>query len=239
VEAATNKAGKRLLPQGGARNSKARTSLHLTEAQCRTLIGASEAAMAMGRPFNRFITGAWQRGGIAPQDSVAATGAFISLAREWMRERGHPMPWVWVQEVGRKRLAHCHILLHVPPELDPLFRGKPREWARKVIGGGYVSGVIDSRRFQFHRSIAHFAEAYHAELMGRLHYMLKCAPAALQGPLGLIGAGVVEWGRSDLVCGKRAAAWQGWGRGGSAFCKKPHEGKLQTDFQSKFPNDLV
>jgi len=204
------KAVKPLLPRGGARNRKDRQSLHLTGAQCRMLIGASEAALVKGWPFNRFITGAWQVGGIDARESVAATGALIALAREWMRERGYSMPWVWVQETGRIKGAHCHILLHVPPALAPLFRGKPRQWARKIIGGGYVAGVIDSRRFQFGHSIDLFPNSYEAELLGRLHYMMKCAPAEQEGVLGMTGAGHADWGQSGLVYGKRAAAWQGW-----------------------------
>jgi hypothetical protein len=221
VNLATNGETKRLLPWGGPRNSKDRASEHLTASQCQMLIDASMTAWTMGRPFNRFITGAWQVGGVEACDSVTATGAFISLAREWLRERGHPMPWVWVQEFGRIKGAHCHILLHVPPDICPLFRGKPRQWARKVIGGHYVSGVIDSRRFQFSYSTQLFPDAYRAELLGRLHYMLKCAPAALESDLGMIGASTAPWGQAGLVQGKRAAAWQGW----RSFCGQSNDKK--------------
>jgi len=208
----TGKAPHPLLPRGGAHNRKNRTSLHLTESQCGMLIRASMAAWEAGRPLNRFITGAWEVGGIDKRDSVKATGDFITLAREWLRERGQPMPWVWVQEYGRNNGAHCHILLHIPPDLDPLFRSKPRQWARKLLGGVYVPSVIDTRPLRFARSCALMPDAYEAELLGRLHYMLKCAPTALEGPLDMIGNSPARWGQSGLVYGKRAAAWQGWQR---------------------------
>ena len=90
------------LKRGGARRKIGQHSLTLTEAQCRNVIGATQAALAAGMPFNRFATLAWELGGIDRQHSVAATGDFIKLAREWMNGQGSPMPWAWVQEWGPK-----------------------------------------------------------------------------------------------------------------------------------------
>jgi len=206
---AASQRGVRLLPWGGARNRKDRKSLCLTERQAQRLIDGAMSAWGDGKPLNRFISGAWEVGGISPCDSVAATSRFITLAREWLRERGYDMPWIWVQECGSRSGAHCHILMHVPPALDPLFRSKPRQWAGKVLGGSYVPKVINTRRLLYASSSALMRSAYYAELMGRLHYMLKCTPAALEGPLGMNGASVAAWGQSGLVYGKRAAVWQG------------------------------
>ena len=196
------------LKHGGARNSAERQSWQLTAQDCRKLIVASRAAWAAGLPFNRFITCLWQRGGIDRKASVRATGRFVRLAREWLSARGCAMPWVWVQEWGVVNGAHCHILLHVPPELDALFRTMPRRWVSRVLGGRYVHGVLQSQSLRTRRVAGSNPAAYEAELMGKLHYMLKCAPAALEGDLDMTGRGHVDWGQSRKVYGKRAAAWQ-------------------------------
>ena len=205
----------RTLKRGGPRRKAGQRSEQLTEADCRKVLGATEAAWAVGRPLNRFITLAWELGGIDPAQSVAATGAFIKLAREWMGERGFPMPWVWVQETGPTLGAHCHALLHVPPEIAPLFRPMPRRWAHKVLGGVYFAGVVDSQRISSADACNALPAAYEAEVIGKVHYMLKCAPAALEGPLGMIGRGYRDWEQSCPVYGKRAGVWQGWKKKGA------------------------
>lgn len=204
----------RALKRGGSRLRADRFTLQLTEAQCRMVIGASMTAWAAGLPFNRFITVAWGLGGIDPKASVAATGAFIKLARDWLHDRGHPVRWTWVQEYGPKYGAHCHLLLHVPAELEELFRPMPKRWARKVLGGVYVARVMQSQRLGMAMSAEANSAAYEAQLLGKVHYMLKCAPAALEAPLGMTGRGHKPWGQSCLVYGKRAGAWQGKGRTG-------------------------
>ncbi len=199
---------KPLLKRGGARNRADRTSWQLTERQCRTLLEASFTAWEAGMPFNRFITLACGHGGIDAGDSVRTTGEFVRLAREWMDARGHAMPWAWVQERGDSFGQHAHLLLAVPAELEPLFRPMPLRWTKRLLPQGYVAGTLQTQRLQF----AHKAnpEAYRAELLGKLHYMLKCAPAALEEPLGMTGWGHVEWGQSCRVIGKRLGAWQAW-----------------------------
>ena len=102
--------------------------------------------------------------------------------------------------------AHCHILLHVPQELDPLFRPMPRRWVSKVLDGRYVHGVLQSQSLRTRRVTGSNPASYEAELMGKLHYMLKCAPAVLEGDLGMAAWGHVDWGGSCLTFGKRAAA---------------------------------
>jgi hypothetical protein len=197
------------LRRGGARNRADRESWQLNERDCRKLIGASLAAWNAGMPFNRFITLAWGLAGIDAGGSVNATGRFIWLTREWMRARGYSMPWAWVQERGSRFGQHAHVLLAVPHELEPLFGPMPLRWTKQLLPHGYVGGAIQSQRLQF----AHTAnvEAYRAQLLSKLHYMLKAAPEMLEGPLGMDGWGYNErWGQSSCVIGKRAGVWQGW-----------------------------
>lgn len=200
----------RALKRGGARNSRDRKSWQLSEQDCRKLIGASEAAWAAGAPLSRFITLAWGKGGIEANEAVKATGAFIKLAREWMNARDHPMPWVWVQETGNRFGQHAHVLLHVPHELEPLFRVMPRRWATHILGGRYVARVLDCQRLASAYSATTNPALYQAALSGKLHYMLKTAPAALESKLDMVERGHKQWGQSCLVIGKRAAVWQGW-----------------------------
>ncbi|NCQ21017.1 MAG: hypothetical protein GW801_06430 [Sphingomonadales bacterium] len=180
----------------------------LDERQCRNLMRRSFQAWGAGQPLTRFITLAWGLGGIDADKSVWATGQFIDKARDWMRHHGHAMPWVWVQETGDTFGQHAHILLHVPPELNDLFRPMPRRWAKAILPSGYVPKTVQFQRLAGVSAIEANPLRYEAALMGKLHYMLKCAPAALESVLGLHGWGGKPWGQLTRVIGKRAGVWQ-------------------------------
>lgn len=198
------------LKRGGARNRRDRQSWQLCEQDCRKVIGAGEAAWAAGAPMSRFITLAWGLGGIDAHEAVRTTGQFINLARDWMAARGHPMPWVWTQERGKRFGQHAHILLHVPAELDDLFGPMPLRWTKKLLPGAYTKGVVDCQKLTSAHSAGINPALYDAVLVGKLHYMLKTAPAPLEEKLGMLHRGPKPWGRRCHVIGKRAAVWQGW-----------------------------
>jgi hypothetical protein len=197
------KAGK-LLPWGGARNRADRSSYQLTERQCSDLIDAAGQAEALGQPFNRFITLLWERGGIDGRDNAKTTGQFIKLVSDWARRHGYKLKWAWVQEWGSINGAHVHILLHVPPCLDPIFRPMPLRWTKQILPAAYIGGVLDCQKLGFKSN----TPAREEEVIGKVHYMLKCAPAALESKLGMTGRGHAEWGKSCMVFGKRLARWQ-------------------------------
>lgn len=194
---------------GGARNRADRTSLHLTEKQCRDMIFALLLSETIGCPFNRFITIGWHDGGIADRDVVKATGALITLMRDWLKSQGHKCVWAWVQEHGRVKQAHVHILLHVPPDLAPLFSRLPLHWVKRLLPGRYVKGVVDTKRSP-ERGKAYWGPWGDPEQwrQQKVQYVLKCAPAALKSTLGVQGWGEDSWGQSGRVCGKRLGIWQ-------------------------------
>lgn len=196
------------LKRGGARNRADRTSWQLDERQCRMLLTRSHDAWTAGMPVSRFITLAWGLAGVDAVEAVAATGRFVGMARDWVRSHGHPMPWVWVQERGRIFGQHAHILLHVPAELDLLFRPMPRRWVKSITAKPYLKGTLNAQRLASAYSCEANPALYRAVLLGKLHYMLKCAPEPLEGALGLTWRGHKPWGQSNLVIGKRAGAWQ-------------------------------
>lgn len=196
------------LRRGGAHNSANRHSYMLRQKDCETLVGASYAAWHAGLPFNRYITTAWGKGHVPAHKSVVATGLFVRGLRDWLRQRGRPMPWVWVQESGRVFGQHAHILLHVSPDLAPLFRSRPLAVVKNILPGRYVAGVLQTQRLRFANASNYYA--YEAELLGKLHYMLKCAPNNIEKAMGMDRFGRKDWGQRCPVLGKRAAVWQGW-----------------------------
>ncbi|NMW32045.1 hypothetical protein HKD42_08225 [Altererythrobacter sp. RZ02] len=161
-------------------------------------------------PLNRFITIAWGKSGIDGKRSVAATGQFVTRAREWLRGHGHAMPWVWVQETGDVFGQHCHLLLHVDRSMKDLFGPMPLRWVKAILPERYVAKTLDTQTLPAARSAASNPLAYEAQLLGKLHYMMKTAPASLEEPLGMAGRGHKPWGQSCPVYGKRAAVWQNW-----------------------------
>jgi len=177
--------------------------------------------MADGRHLNRFVTIAWGNAGVAAGDSVEATGQFVKRAREWLGGHGSPMPWCWVQEHGGRFGQHCHLLLHVDPTMDALFRPMPLRWVKSILSGGYSGGTLQCQKLGSARSASRYPEAYHAELLGKVHYMLKTAPEALEDRLGMVGWGHKPWGQSCRVIGKRAGVWQGVSHSSRSTSRKP------------------
>lgn len=193
---------RRLLQRGGARNSATRTSLLLTADQCRAIIDAAAQAEAVGRPFNRFITIAWQNGGFPAQRCVRATGHFIRLVRDWARRHGYRLVWAWTQESSHKRGAHVHVLLHVPNRLVSQFRRMPLAWVKRVLGR-YESGVLNTQRIRGSSTGGPMSATYRENLDRKIRYMLKASSEATASQFGL--------GRCNegcLVFGKRAGVWQ-------------------------------
>ena len=125
-----------------------------------------------------------------------------------MRHHGYRMPWVWVQECGKVFGQHAHILLHVPAELEELFRTMPLPWVKVILSGRYVTGTVDSRRLASAYNAQRNPWQYEAALLGKLNYMLKCSPPQNEADLGLLGYGHKPWGDQSYVIGKRAGAWQ-------------------------------
>ncbi len=198
-----NRATRRRLQRGGKRLDGERVTAQLKRAQCHNLIDATVRASDAGQPFNRWITLLWEKGGIAARDNVKATGRFVKLASDWARQHGYRLIWAWVQEWGPVNLAHVHLLLYVPPELNWQFQNMPLRWVKQILPGRYVTGVLDSRRPD--KTLGH-----RRWLWGKVHYMLKCAPAELEGQLGMTGLGPKPWGQQCQTFGRRLSIWQGW-----------------------------
>ena len=69
----------------------------------------------------------------------------------------------------------CHILLHVPADLVPLFRSKTRHWARAVIakrGGTYAVGTTECQIVRCSTQPSLYPDAYRSALTFKVHYML-------------------------------------------------------------------
>lgn len=196
------------LKRGGAHNRRDRPSWQLTERQCRRMIGRSLDAWDAGQPLNRFVTLSCGKAMIPAGEAVTATGAFVTLARQWMHGHGYAMPWVWTQESGEKLGQHAHILMHVPPMLNDLFGPMPRRWAKKLAGGHYPAGMIDTKRLEGACGPEVNSLLYEASLMGQLQYMLKCAPPELEEMLDMLRWRRKPWGQRSYIIGLRASAWQ-------------------------------
>lgn len=198
----------RLFPRGGARRARGEVSTSLTLRQCRVVIDGAERANIAGKPFNRFITLLWERGGLAGADATDATRSFVKLASDWMRLRGHRLCWAYVHEWGATNGAHAHVLVHVPADLRSDFRIMPRRWATRILPDRYVAGVVDTVIIPgAHAPDDVSWDLYGHSLTARIHYMLKAAPAGLETKLGVSTWGRSRWGQTSRVFGKRAGAW--------------------------------
>lgn len=188
-----------------------RTSTHVTASQCRGVIEASKRAYAIGTPFNLHITLSWPFLGIPEEHAAAATGKFISLARDFLRIEGVVLPWIYVQEVGVELGSHSHILLHVPDHLITRFHAKWANWRRilrKKFGTPYRQMQGSAKKT---RSIGLSNNCYrttpkaHASNLNKvMSYLLKGAPSHVKIAMGLEGHSQ----NTGTVYGKRVGWWQ-------------------------------
>lgn len=163
------------LSWGGARLRSDRVSACLSRKQTLATIGAAQQAIAIGLPFNRFVTVHWAALGLTDLDAAHATGRLLKLASDWMRYNEAAPAWAFVRENddgdGSKG-SHVHIMLHCPSSL-PIGRQWPR-WLRKVTGRPYRKGGI--RSLAIGRALNCYANApdlYHENLGEVVAYCVK------------------------------------------------------------------
>lgn len=168
-----------LFPHGGARNSASRTSEALTLADAKKLLAVTKQAIAIGRPFNRFLTVHWQAAGLTDREAMAATTAFLKYLREWLRCE---TAYVWTRENGGGKGSHLHILASFPQSRK--WNGWiARRWVERITGNPYKSGVVLSEPIVGARQPD--SALYDANLQTVLAYILKGASSNVTARLGI------------------------------------------------------
>ena len=171
-----------IAPHGGPRNRASRTSHGIPLAMAVSLLEAAEDAARLGLPFNRHITVHWELAGIADNQAMAATTAFLKYWRDWL---GGQTAYVWVRENGDGKGSHLHILAHLPA--GKKWRGAlSRRWIERITGKPYAAGVILSRRIAGAGDNA--SPHYAANLQAVRAYVLKGATPDAAGKLGIAHA---------------------------------------------------
>jgi hypothetical protein len=177
---------------GGARNGF--VSHALTAKQTQAIFDAAEAAIAVGLPYNRFVTVHWTGLGVLDCKAARMTGRLIKLASDWCATKGGKMTWAWVRENDRgdkSKGSHVHIALHCPADLQ--IGRMWRRWLRRLTGARYEKGALASRTIgPTLKSCTTNPELYAGNLKAILAYMTKGADASAGG----------------RIVGKRAGNWQ-------------------------------
>jgi hypothetical protein len=190
--------------KGGARNRASRRSTALSEADVCKVREAARRAIAIGLPFNRFITIHWERAGVT--DPLGATGHYLKQAGNWIKVNGGRFAWAYVREGGDDPGQHVHILAHVSPGLTAGYNARQRGWL-KACGAAWRKRVILTHPVGWS---AHHAlgggDDYAANLAGVLDYVLKGADHRARE-----AHGVKRSKPGGVVIGKRAGRSQNLG----------------------------
>jgi hypothetical protein len=205
-----------LLPHGGRRVAKAATET-LSRSQLRAVIGGASRSIAFGVPLNRFVTIHWGALLVSERDSFRATQNLLRRARDWLRDRGAAVAWVWVRETSPQepeKGAHVHWLLHVPGRLRGAFLRRLKGWALASAEHGvrYQAGAVHSRSVGSVGCEVRAPETHRANLRAVVVYMLK---GMAVGDSEIAAEGLLQiWAGSDAepmrlvsggaVSGKRA-----------------------------------
>ncbi len=205
-----------LLPHGGKRVAKAVTAT-LSKSQVRAVIGGASRSIALGVPLNRFVTVHWGALSVSERQSFKATQELLRRARDWLRDHGAVVAWVWVRETSPlepEKGAHVHWLLHVPERLRGAFLRRLRGWVMASKGNAmiYQARAIQSRSVGDVGSEKRSPKTHRANLRAVVAYMVKgmavgdskIAAEGLSGIWSAMGAEALKCESGGLVAGKRA-----------------------------------
>lgn len=194
----------RSLGWGGARNRADRVSDGLTAKQVTALWRAVGRATDIGLPLNRHWTIHWGRLGLLDSEACTATGALLTLVRDWLRKQGLPFAYVWVRENDAgdpDKGSHVHILLHLSEYV--VWSGwRTRRWIERATGRAYRTGASCTKVIGRSRKTAYAAtEAFLVNLGAVAAYVAKGASIDAVEALGR------DWSQpGGRIIGKR------WGR---------------------------
>ena len=190
---------------GGARNRGNRVSSALPLAKAEMVIAAAYRAVAIGLPFNRFVTIHFERAGLTDAEAISALGTILKLAADWMRSRGAVIAHAWVRENDAgdgSKGSHVHILCHCPDTL-PIGRMWQR-WLRKATGNPYRTRSIKSARVGGTLNCHATSPALYRDNLDRvLAYVVKGVSPADAAALGL-----PRQADGGQIIGKRAGVSQ-------------------------------
>lgn len=169
------------------------------------VITAAYRAIAIGLPFNRFVTIHFERAGLTDAEAVAALGSILKLATDWMRSRGNMIAHAWVRENDAgdgSKGSHVHILCHCPDTL-PIGRMWQR-WLRKATGTPYRARSIKSERIGGTLNCHAASPAVYRENLDRvLAYIVKGV-----SPVDATALGLHRQADGGQIIGKRAGVSQ-------------------------------
>ncbi|QBM77409.1 hypothetical protein E2E30_17770 [Sphingomonas sp. AAP5] len=132
---------------GGSRNRADRCSEGLTAKQVEGIEAAAQTAWRRGLAFNCHVTIHWAKLGVADDATAAATGAFLTCARDCLRKQGLPFAYAYVRENSGDNGAHSHILAHLPPGTRWAFQ-RSKRWLERISGKPYFTGGIRTHRIR-------------------------------------------------------------------------------------------
>lgn len=196
---------------GGARNRAGRVSTELTEKQVRDTFAAADRALAIGLPFNRFVTIHLEALGFCDAAAGKALGKYLKWVGDYLVRHGCQTAWRYVRENDegdRRKGSHVHIYLHWPDGHS--FGRMQRKWIRALAGRRPPRRSVRTERIGgFADAWRAAPDAYSVNLRKVLCYGLKGAPAAMAALYGLDRHS--DGGR---IIGKRCGQSQNLGGGG-------------------------
>jgi hypothetical protein len=189
-----------LLPHGGKRQ-RAGASTGLSAHHAQTIVQAGIASIICDRPFNRFITIHWGALGLGDDDAFKATAKLMTLARDWLRDRGATADWLWVRENDEgdgSKGSHVHWLVHLPDAHRMAFLARLKGWCAKAAGARrYVANALMTRPIgQNVDSWCNAPDSHCANLRAVTAYLLKGLPPTAY----------------HAACDGLDAIWQGYGQ---------------------------
>lgn len=201
---------------GGARNRSDRVTFNLSPGQVELLIAATEFALFIGAPFNRWITIHWQKAGLTDELAAGAVTAFLKRAGDAVRYWGGTFAAAWAREDGFDRKgepkgSHVHILAHVSAGLLGRFKRAQMGWLKALrLSPRHNGGTIEGKPIMGSlATVGQSSDLYAVNLWTVAGYTVKGADQAVLDRAGIDRQHVA----GGTITGKRAGTTQNVGRG--------------------------
>lgn len=131
-----------------------RVSHHIRSRSASRFFKAAKHAQSHGRPFNRHVTLNLSHTSCSTARASKAAAEIFAKYTRWLAHQsqkaiacgrpGYGRPTYQAVIEAPNGIHHIHWLVHVPPEVDDLFRAKVPKWLVKVCGPVHKhEGAID------------------------------------------------------------------------------------------------
>ena len=105
---------------------------------------------------NLFVTVSWHLADDGKNDVGARIRSILRLTAQFLRSKGEPMVWVYVQEVSDRKQVHWHWVVFVPWHLQVRFKARVASWLAAQAVSDVLPGAVFIKPVWLMQGLKHY-----------------------------------------------------------------------------------